>query len=170
MFSINTISLYYPLPFYCGQTSPFLDPYCYPRCDLVNCSVVPFVWSLFIYMNIYHESLRWLVYLFIYFNHYGLCILTTCTLPYLSICFGFHDSMHLGYDAVITFSLSLSYHFHIISVYFFRFSILIQFVWSVYSWSIPFNLFLSLIFCDWTFILRLPVILFSFQYFSEIIP
>ena len=29
----------------------------------------------------------------------------TCTLPYASICFSFHDSMHLSYDVVRSFSL-----------------------------------------------------------------
>ena len=46
-----------PTLFFCVQLSQYLDSHCYP-CTLLNsCLVVPFVLSLFIYMNICHEYL-----------------------------------------------------------------------------------------------------------------
>ena len=46
--------------------------------------------------------------------------LPTCTLPYPSVSFSFHDSMHLGYDTANSFSFQ--------RFPFFCFSTLIQFV------------------------------------------
>ena len=121
-----------------------------------------------IYLYGYLSWILLLSSLFIYFfNHYGLCILTYLytALSFYYLQFPWY-SMHLGYGTVKPFSLK-RFPFFIFQFWFSSYDLSIL---SPFDVTLLMQLFSSLTFCDCTFILRLPTILFSFQYFCGIIP
>ena len=90
----------------------------------------------------------------------------TSILPYRSIYFSFHDSMDLDYDAVKLFSLK-RFRFFVFQYWLDTYDLPIL---SPFKLTLLMQLFSSLISCYWMFILQLPGILFSFQYFHQFIP
>ena len=80
-----------PIFNFCSRPSSYFSDFLMPYKFTILYNLLFVLNALFIYL--------FSLIIMVYASH------STCKLTYLSICFSFHDSMHLGYDVVKSFSL-----------------------------------------------------------------